>query len=347
MLINEGRISSHGLSPVQQPVWTTSFRENKTTVFDEALDTSFAVREFLNLTDAAQATLSAGGGGAVALARCRGISKYSSGALSLDSLSGQSAGDEQAAWRQKAVLSELSDFLAARLARLAWPTHPGLRLNATAPFGTFTLLLWQPDCTAEELSSRLRIWREEYRMLKHSDFVAGIAAAPENSRDLLSLISSADETLTEAHSARRIICFSPTPVSTLATHFSRRPTLLIVDDNHDQVEILDLIMQRHSYQTLRAYNGEEALNAVTRYNPDLLLLDVGMPELDGFHVMSRLRDLNGGRLDLPVIMITGSDAEESVRRGFELGARDYVIKPCDPHDLLSRIQTILSVSSRQ
>ena len=63
--------------------------------------------------------------------------------------------------------------------------------------------------------------------------------------------------------------------------------------------------------------------------------------------MSRLRDLNGGKLDLPVIMLTGSDTEEHVLRGFELGARDYVIKPWDPHDLLSRIRNILSTTSRQ
>lgn len=340
MLIDDGRVSSHDLSTIQQPIWTASLRRSGAGGFDEVPDGDCAVKDFLLLTDAARAALSAGRTGAVALVRARAISRAS------DVVSGPVYSDEHTALRHRAILSELSDFLASRLEPVSCPAQPEQDLKAAAIYGTFTLLVWQPDCTDAELSVRLQLWREEYRFLKHSDYVAGIASAPAVATDLLTLISLADEALTEAHSARRIVCFSPAPARTICSHSSRRPTLLIVDDNRDQVEILDLIMQQHSYHTLRAYNGEQALDAVRRDNPDLLLLDIGLPELDGFHVLSRLRDLNGGRLDLPVIMITGSDAEESVRRGFELGARDYVIKPCDPHDLLSRIQNILSTSSR-
>ncbi|MFN7947915.1 MAG: response regulator [Blastocatellia bacterium] len=344
MLINEGRVSSHNLSTIQQPVWTTWLRKSAATAFDEASDGDSAVKDFLHLAEAARAALSSGRSSAIGLLRVRALSRLSFEAAHTDTVAGH--GDEHTAMRQRTVLNDLADFLASRLDTVFSPDCPGVPLRATAIYGAYTLMIWQPDCTDEELSARLQIWREEYRFLKHSDFVAGIAAAPEIATDLLSLIGAADDALTEAHAARRIVCYDSASASTVRTHASHQPTLLIVDDNRDQVEILDLIMRQHSYHTLRAYNGEQALEAVTRHSPDLLLLDIGLPELDGFHVLSRLRDLNGGRLDLPVIMITGSDAEESVLRGFELGARDYVIKPCDPHDLLSRIQNILSVSSR-
>lgn len=344
MLINQGRVSSHNLSAIQHPVRATALSKSAVSTFDAASDRDSAVKDFLHLAEAARAALSAGRSSAVGLLRVRALSRLSFEAAHTDTAAGH--GDEHTALRQRVVLNDLADFLASRLDTVFSPVCPGVPLRATAIYGAYTLMIWQPDCTAEELAARLQAWRAEYCLLKHADFVAGLAAAPESASDLLSLVSAADEALTEAHAARRIVCYDSASARTVSTHASHQPTLLIVDDNPDQVEILDLIMRQHHYHTLRAYNSEQALEAVIRCSPDLLLLDIGLPELDGFHVLSRLRDLNGGRLDLPVIMITGSDAEESVLRGFELGARDYVIKPCDPHDLHSRIQNILSVSSR-
>ena len=117
--------------------------------------------------------------------------------------------------------------------------------------------------------------------------------------------------------------------------------LLIVDDSQEHVEMLNLLVTQEGYETLRAYNGEQALDVLSKQQPDLLLLDLVMPRLDGFAVMHRLRDRNGGHLEPPVIMITANDSEESVLRGFELGARDYIIKPYHPRELLSRIHSIL------
>ena len=105
--------------------------------------------------------------------------------------------------------------------------------------------------------------------------------------------------------------------------------------------MLNLLVTQEGYETLRAYNGEQALDVLSKQQPDLLLLDLVMPRLDGFAVMHRLRDRNGGHLEPPVIMITANDSEESVLRGFELGARDYIIKPYHPRELLSRIHSIL------
>jgi CheY-like chemotaxis protein len=352
MLINNGWDSSQDMSLILQPVWTALPSADPARIFgaafsEKASDEKTGVNDFLRLTEVARAALAAGHNGATGLIRVRAGTRFFNDPGLAKPGSNAGAGEEYTALRHQAGLTELNGFLASRLnpASSAWQI--GGRVPATALYGAYTLLVWQTDCTADELSTLLNICREEYRFLKQSDFVAGIAAAPEAASDLPGLIALADEALTEAYSARQIICFRPVPSNAAGSQMLSRPTLLIVDDNHDQVEILDLIMRQKGYQTLRAYNGAQALEVVRNCNPDLLLLDVGMPQLDGFDVMSRLRDLNGGKLELPVIMITGSDTEESVLRGFELGARDYVIKPWDPHDLLSRIRTILSTSYRQ
>jgi CheY-like chemotaxis protein len=346
MLINEGRPPSGDLLPIQQPIWIEPLRQGKVSIFQEGLNAD-AGEDFLRLTDAALAALSAGRAGTVGLIRARTLTRFAAETGSVESVFGTGHAEERAELWQKTVLTELSDFLASRLKPVICSWHCEERQAVTATYGAFTLLVWQPDCSASELAERLNLWREEYRALKHSDFVAGVAAAPEAATDLLSLIALADEALTEAHSMRRIVCSSPATSVAPVCQPSRQPRLLIVDDNRDQVEIIELIMQQQGYQTMRAYNGAQALEIISHHNPDLLLLDVGMPQFDGFDVMNRLRDLNGGKLDIPVIMLTGSDTEENVRRGFELGARDYVIKPCEPQDLLSRIQSILSAGLRQ
>ncbi|MFN0121606.1 MAG: response regulator transcription factor [Blastocatellia bacterium] len=305
----------------------------------EVLDDS-AVIPFLPLTGLIRERLDAGGRGALALLRGRYAARHVPGdvpgtARQMDPVR------EQTAAQAKMEQLDLAEFLQSRLAMAPVP-GAGHQAMPVAHYGHFSLLVWQQDLSAAELGARLNQWREEYRFLKNADFVAGIVPAPDASRDLLHLLSLADDALTEAHSLRRIVCFNPV----LSRQNGAGYQLLIVDDNHEQVEILEMIMRQKGYHTLHAYNGEQALETIRRNRPDLLLLDVTLPHLNGFEVMHRLRDLNGGKLDLPVIMLTGSDSEESVVRGYELGARDYVIKPCDPRDLLSRIQSILVPGAR-
>ncbi len=262
---------------------------------------------FLRLTEAARADLLAGQAGAIALISAAATAKH------------------PAEW-----LAATSTFLAARLT----PTTEGRA--EVAPYGSFSLLAYQPNSTAGELADQLKGWREQYRLFSQSDFVAGVAGFPADATNLLELVRLADTALLQAQREGRIVPYQPQPIMT--SH-----QLLIVDDNQEQVEMLELLIKREGYQTLRAYDGEEALSLLEEQAPDLLLLDLEMPRLDGFGVLYRLRDRHGGRLHLPVIMVTANDQEESVLRGFELGARDYIIKPYDPRDLLSRIQSILLV----
>ncbi len=268
---------------------------------------------FCSLTEAARADLLAGRAGAIALISAAATAKHPAEWLALTSV-----------------------FLAARLT----PTTEGR--PEVAPYGSFSLLAYQPNSAAGELADQLEGWRQQYRLFSQSDFVAGVACFPTDATNLLELIRLADAALLQAQREGRIVPYQPQ--SAMSSH-----QLLIVDDNQEQVEMLELLIKREGYQTLRAYDGEEALSLLEEQAPDLLLLDLEMPRLDGFGVLYRLRDRHGGRLHLPVIMVTANDQEENVLRGFELGARDYIIKPYDPRDLLSRIQSILLVpaSSRE
>lgn len=344
MLLNEIRPSSHNLSLIQSPFWLASDDLEEAATIAATTSLSAGENDFILLTDAIRAALSSGRSGAVALLRVR--TTRPTGRLSFDGTATNGFSDEQTPFRFVTLLDDLAVFLTPRLAPVKTANQEYCQ-PATARYGAFTLLVWQQDRAAAELANHLDCWRKEYYQLKQADFVAGVAAASDAGGDLLSLLCFADEALTEAHSARRVVCFDPATTALLSRQISCHQTVLIVDDNRDQVEILDMIMRQNGYKTLRAYSAEQALEAFSSYRPDLLLLDVGMPQLDGFYVISRLRDLNGGRLPLPVIMITGSDTEESVRRGFELGARDYVIKPYDPHYLLTRIHAILSTCNKR
>lgn len=347
MLTNPGRLSSRDLLLIQHPVTRDTGRSNSLSAFTESFDLQGELKDFLRLTETAHRDLSEGYSGVIALIRPRAISKSSSDNLRLEYL--PVGTDDRTEWRHTALLAELTDFLSSRLDSLNEAANPKTRLqraNILAIYGDFTLVIWQRDYSADALAARLSLWREEYRFLKQADFVAGIAAFPEINTDLLDLLTLADEALTEAHSTQRITCVGLDQLHlTTPDQNQRQPVILIVDDNQDQVDYLDFVVRQKGYQTLQANSGEQALELASRCQPDLLLLDVGLPQLDGFDVLQRLRDLSGGKLSLPVIMITGSDTEESVLRGFELGARDYLVKPFDHHDLLSRIQNVFSAGN--
>jgi DNA-binding response OmpR family regulator len=301
---------------------------------DESFHTATDVDPFLRLTEAARAAMASGRSGAIALIGAEPLNDLPAE----ENAFAQGSGERQAA-QQRLALEHLTDFLASRL-----------KLNgssALAPYGSFSLFTYQPHSTAMVLADRLSAWREDYLALGQGDFVAGTASFPEDATSLLDLIALADEALMQARKQRRITRYRPIPPTSSARHQRR---LLIVDDSPEQVEMLNLLVTQEGYETLRAYNGEQALDLLSKQQPDLLLLDLVMPRLDGFAVMRRLRDRNGGRLQPPVIMITANDCEESVLRGFELGARDYIIKPYHPRELLSRIHSILELptaASRQ
>ena len=122
-------------------------------------------------------------------------------------------------------------------------------------------------------------------------------------------------------------------------------TILLVDDVADNLDILNAVLSPH-YRTRIALSGEKALKiALSASPPDLILLDVMMPGLDGYQVCERLKGDPGTR-DIPVIFVSAMDEVEDERRGLELGAVDYIAKPISPALVLARVRTHLALHDR-
>ncbi|HWQ13333.1 MAG TPA: HD domain-containing phosphohydrolase [Roseiflexaceae bacterium] len=116
--------------------------------------------------------------------------------------------------------------------------------------------------------------------------------------------------------------------------------ILVVDDDLTIVELLTRMLRRDGYEVITAHNGLEALEQVASQRPDLILLDVTMPVMDGFTVCRRLKDDEQTAL-IPVTMLTGLDDLDHRRRGIEAGADDFLTKPIDQITLRARIRTQL------
>jgi DNA-binding response OmpR family regulator len=118
--------------------------------------------------------------------------------------------------------------------------------------------------------------------------------------------------------------------------------VLIVDDTIQNIQVLGTVLREENYQINVAQNGLQALDVVTKVTPDIILLDVMMPELDGFETCKRLK-ADAATRDIPVIFLTAKVETEDIVHGFELGAVDYVTKPFNATELLARVHTHLEV----
>jgi DNA-binding response OmpR family regulator len=119
-----------------------------------------------------------------------------------------------------------------------------------------------------------------------------------------------------------------------------RPLVLVADDDPDIVALVRFRLERDGYEVLSAPDGETALDRALARPPDLALLDVTMPRLDGYEVTRRLR-AHGPTTTIPIILLTARVQEHDVARGFEAGADDYVTKPFSPQALGERVQAAL------
>jgi len=113
--------------------------------------------------------------------------------------------------------------------------------------------------------------------------------------------------------------------------------ILVVDDEPRMIGFIRMNLELEGYQVIEAHNGLEALEAVRTQLPDVILLDVMMPDLDGFETLRMLREFSS----IPVIMLTAKGEEDDKVLGLELGADDYVTKPFGPRELSSRVKAVL------
>ena len=120
-----------------------------------------------------------------------------------------------------------------------------------------------------------------------------------------------------------------------------KPKILVVDDEPEAVELLEFNLKQAGYAVTTAGDGAEALKKARTQSPDMIVLDVMLPEMDGFEICKSLR-LDSTTAKIPIIMLTAKAAEIDRVLGLELGADDYLTKPFSPRELLLRIKKILA-----
>ena len=114
-------------------------------------------------------------------------------------------------------------------------------------------------------------------------------------------------------------------------------TIVVADDESNIAELVDLYLSREGYRVVQAATGQSALDAVERSRPRLVVLDVGLPDIDGLEVCRRMRRTSS----IPVIFLTARDGEVDRILGLELGADDYITKPFSPAELVARVKAVL------
>lgn len=115
-------------------------------------------------------------------------------------------------------------------------------------------------------------------------------------------------------------------------------TILIAEDNANTARLMEVVLNQNGYDTLRAKDGVEALDVLETNHVDLILLDIMMPNMDGYEFTKILRESGS---QIPILMVTAKDSQEDIRKGFLTGTDDYMVKPVDEMEMLLRIQALL------
>lgn len=123
----------------------------------------------------------------------------------------------------------------------------------------------------------------------------------------------------------------------MASASARRTRILVVDDDPKTASLVRLYLEHDGHEVAVAYNGRQALEEAESAPPDLVVLDLMLPQIDGLEVCRRLRE----RSAIPILMLTARTTEEDTTRGLDLGADDYVHKPFRPRELAARVRALL------
>jgi DNA-binding response OmpR family regulator len=120
-----------------------------------------------------------------------------------------------------------------------------------------------------------------------------------------------------------------------------RPLVLVADDEEDVLNLVALQLERHEFDVVRAANGTQALDLAQSERPDAAVLDVMMPGLNGYEVVSEMRKGEETK-HIPVLLLTARAGGVDIMHGYEVGADDYLKKPFTPQDLIEHVQALLS-----
>ena len=118
-------------------------------------------------------------------------------------------------------------------------------------------------------------------------------------------------------------------------------TVMVIDDSPFIVDIFVTMLQRGGYQTVAAYGGQEALDTLSNVKPDLILLDIMMPNIDGFTTLKKIRS-NKDYRNIKIILLSAKTGEADIRKGTELGADAYITKPYSIKKLTEKVEELLS-----
>lgn len=118
--------------------------------------------------------------------------------------------------------------------------------------------------------------------------------------------------------------------------------ILVVDDDSHISELISLYLMKEGYETKEVHSGKEAIEAFSRYQPNLIMLDLMLPEIDGYQVCSEIRKIS----KTPIIMLTAKGETFDKVLGLELGADDYIVKPFEPKEMIARVKAVLRRSEQ-
>ena len=124
--------------------------------------------------------------------------------------------------------------------------------------------------------------------------------------------------------------------------WEKTPTILVVDDNQENLELLQAYLEDFDCHTIPASDGLQALEIIADNTPDLILLDVMMPKMSGFEVCKRLKN-DPKTSDIPIIMVTALNEFGDIERGIDSGTDDFISKPVNKLELLTRVRTMLKL----
>jgi len=118
--------------------------------------------------------------------------------------------------------------------------------------------------------------------------------------------------------------------------------ILVVDDNHENLKVVGNFLKEKDYKIAMATDGKSALKILETNNIDLILLDIMMPEMDGFEVCRRLKE-DPAKKDIPIIFLTARSESEDIVKGFQMGGVDYITKPFNKEELFARVHNHLQL----
>ena len=222
--------------------------------------------------------------------------------------------------------------------------------DAIGAYGATRLLILMPEMTAVAARDRLEPMVERLVARGLGGICVGVtatsgvaagapgAAAGAGTKTADVLIGEADEALAEArYLGAKSAIWSERPGRPAAVPAAR--TVVVAEDDPDVTRIVDAQVRAAGYKAIIAFDGEQALAAVREHDTDVLVLDLMMPKLNGFEVLTQVRELPAPRPRIVVLSARGR--EQDVMRAFDLGADDYMTKPFNPQELLARVARLL------